>query len=145
MVNTLFLCLTYLNPPAVLNKALNVSNILFVSIYAAEAVLKVLAYGGKTYLHENWNRFDFCIVIASIISLDQSLFSFNITALRIIRVARLLRVIKISKGLRYLLKTLWLSLGNVLNVSALLMLVYYTFTIAGMDLFAQLTYGSNIN
>lgn len=135
MVNTLFLCMTYNNQPPLYNLVLTDGNILFVSIYALEALLKILAYGPKLYWYETWNKFDFVIVLVSLISLDQNLFNFNITALRIIRVARLLRMVKVSKGLRHLLKTLYLSLGNVMNVGALVFLILFTFTIAGMDLF----------
>jgi hypothetical protein len=74
-------------------------------------------------------------------AIDDGLFNFNITALRIIRVARLLRMVKTSKGLRSLLKTLWLSLPNIVNVAALLFLVLFTFSVAGMDLFGNVPEG----
>ena len=78
------------------------------------------------------------------ISLDPSVFNFNVTALRIIRVARLLRMIKASRGLRNLLKTLYMSLENILNVGMLLSLIFFTFSVAGMDLFANVPDGNNI-
>jgi len=113
-------------------------NIIFVSIFAVEAVLKMTAHGIKFYFLETWNKFDFVIVILSLVALDESIFSFKVNALRIIRVARLLRMIKASKGLRHLLKTLWLSIGNIANVGMLLFLIFFTFTVAGMDLFGDL-------
>lgn len=61
------------------------------------------------------------------ITLDSSLFNFNITALRTIRVIRILRMIKASKGVKTLLKSLYLALGNIMNVSALLCLIYVIF------------------
>lgn len=114
-----------------------IGNYFFVIVFTIEAILKLLAFGPKFYWHVNWNKFDLIIVILSLLSLDESLFSFNITALRIIRVARLLRMIRASKGLRHLLKTLWLSLANIINVGMLLFLVFFTFTVAGMDLFGD--------
>ena len=71
--------------------------------------------------------------------------SFNVTALRIIRVARLLKMIKTSKGLRHLLKTLYMSLANIMNVGMLLFLVFFTFSVAGMDLFGDIKKGGDIN
>jgi hypothetical protein len=47
-------------------------------------------------------------------------------------------MVKASKGLRSLLKTLWLSLPNIVNVGALLFLVFFTFSVAGMDLFGAI-------
>ena len=119
-------------------------NIVFVSIYSLEAALKIFAFGIRYYWLDSWNKFDFIIVIISIISLDQMLFSFNLTALRIIRVARLLRMVKVSRGLRHLLKALWLSLGNIINVACLLFLIILTFAIAGMEIFGQMAYTLNI-
>lgn len=97
----------------------------------------MIAHGPKFYFLDSWNKFDFIIVILSLIALDESIFNFKINALRIIRVARLLRMIKASKGLRHLLKTLWLSMSNIANVGMLLFLIFFTFTVAGMDLFGD--------
>lgn len=135
VLNTLFLCMDYYNAPKTYKQAINTGNIVFVAIFTLECVLKLFGYNFRYYWHENWNKFDLVIVILSLISLDSRLFNFNVTALRIIRAARLLRMVKTSKGLRHLLKTLYLSLSNIMNVGALLFLIFFTFTVAGMDLF----------
>lgn len=78
------------------------------------------------------------IVFLSLLTLDDSWLlelRFNVTALRIIRVARLLRMIKTSEGIRQLLKTLFMSIMNILNTGALLLLIFFTFSIVGMSLF----------
>ena len=54
-------------------------------------------------------------------------------------------MIKTSKGLRHLLKTLYMSLGNIANVGMLLFLVFFTFSVAGMDLFGEIIKGGDIN
>jgi hypothetical protein len=54
-------------------------------------------------------------------------------------------MIKTSEGLRTLLKTLYMSLGNILNTAALMALVLFTFCIAGMSLFSTVPYGDNFN
>ena len=125
---------------------MNIGNNIFVVVFLLEAILKLIAYGFYYYFHENWNKFDFLIVCTSLLSLNEDLLEgFNVTALRIIRVARLLRMVKTSKGLRHLLKTLWLSLGNIMNVSMLLFLILFTFAVAGMDLFGDNEYGEFYN
>lgn len=110
--------------------------------------LKITAYGFKYYWYVNWNKFDFIIVMMSLIAMDEELLeklNFNPTALRIIRVSRLLRMVKTSEGLRTLLKTLFMSLGNILNTAALLMLIFFTFSVAGMGLFGVVEDGDFID
>jgi len=143
--NTLFLCMDYTNAPYDYDNALEIGNMIFVIIFAIEACMKLIAYGFRYYFLENWNRFDFIIVLLSVVALDDSLFSFRVNALRIIRVAKLLRMVKASKGLRHLLKTMWLSLSNIANVGMLLFIVFFTFSVAGLDLFGDLNDGEYIN
>lgn len=100
----------------------------------------MLAYGINYYWHVNWNKFDLIIVFSSLLTLDDSWLvklKFNVTALRIIRVARLLRMIKTSEGIRTLLKTLFMSIMNIANTGALLILIFFTFSIMGMSLFSE--------
>jgi hypothetical protein len=68
-----------------------------------------------------------------------------VTALRIIRVSRLLRMVKTSEGLRTLLKTLFMSIGNIINTAMLLTLILFTFSVAGMSLFGDIPDGEFIN
>ena len=144
-LNTLFLCLDYHGAPQGLVKTIEIGNFIFISIFAVEAVLKLIGLGLRFYFLDTWNRFDFLIVLLSIIAIDENLFSFKVTALRIIRVARLLRMVKSSKGLKNLLKALWLSLKNIVNVAMILFLIFFTFSVAGMDLFGKIEEGEFIN
>lgn len=109
LVNTIFLCIEDKGekPEAEAQKQrqiLDTANIFFVVIFTIEMILKIIAYGFKYYWHVNWNKFDFVIVVMSLIAIDerflQSHLNFNVTALRIIRVSRLLRMVKTSKSLR---------------------------------------------
>ena len=134
-MNTVFLCIDYYGEPDQFAGIIAIGNIVFISIFTMEAILKLTGFGVKYYFLETWNRFDFVIVLLSLMSLLKDLFSFKITALRIIRVARLLRMVKASKGLKSLLKALWLSLKNIMNLIMILFLIYFAFTVAGMDLF----------
>lgn len=140
LLNTFFMCIDYYGKSESMTTILNRANNFFVVFFLIEMLLKLSAYGFKYYWYVNWNKFDFIIVIMSLIALDESLLDayFNPTALRIIRVARLFRMVKTNKGLKTLLKTLFLSIGNILNSGALLMLIFFTFTIAGMGLFGTI-------
>lgn len=147
VINTFFLCIDYYGKSDELAQILDRSNLSFVIFFTIEMTLKITAYGFKYYWYVNWNKFDFIIVIMSLVSLNENLLetlNFNPTALRIIRVSRLLRMVKTSEGLRTLLKTLFMSLGNILNTAALLMLIFFTFSVAGMSLFGKVPAGEFI-
>jgi hypothetical protein len=58
----------------------------------------------------------------------------NMTVFRILRVSRLLRVIKTSEGLRQLIKTMYISISNMLTTSFLLILVLFTYSVIGMSI-----------
>lgn len=141
-INTVFLCIDYYDKPDSLRQILDIANLTFVIIFTVEMVLKITAYGFRYYWHVNWNKFDCIIVVMSLFALNQTSLqnlNFNVTALRIIRASRLLRMVKTSQGLRSLLKTLYMSLGNILNTASLLTLILFTFSVAGMSLFGSIT------
>jgi hypothetical protein len=116
---------------------------MFVLIFFMEAVVKISSFGFTYYWHVNWNKFDFIVVILSL--LGYFLTNVNVTVLRIIRVVRLVKMIKTSKSLRGLIKTLYMSLPNIINVGLLLCLIFFTFSVAGMTLFGDMEEGEFIN
>ena len=78
-------------------------------LFTIEVIVKVVSYGfiqngDKSYLRNAWNCIDFTIVIVSIISLTVPVeASENLTVLKVIRMARLLRPIRVvskNDGLR---------------------------------------------
>jgi hypothetical protein len=73
---------------------IDVANIVFVGIFSAEVVVKFIAYD-LAYFRVGWNCFDFLCVATSI--LDQSLDLAGVATF--FRVLRVLRVVKIARGL----------------------------------------------
>eukprot|EP00354_Favella_ehrenbergii_P005952 CAMPEP_0170475016 /NCGR_PEP_ID=MMETSP0123-20130129/16765_1 /TAXON_ID=182087 /ORGANISM="Favella ehrenbergii, Strain Fehren 1" /LENGTH=164 /DNA_ID=CAMNT_0010745301 /DNA_START=3755 /DNA_END=4249 /DNA_ORIENTATION=- len=138
------MCMDYYGASDEFTFILETSNLIFVFIFTLEAVLKLLGLGVTYYFYIDWNKFDFAVVIMSLLSLGDTS-SFNLTALRIIRVARLLRMIKSSKELQALLKTLYLAMNNILIVATLFMLIIFTYAVAGMTLFGEIDRGEMIN
>jgi hypothetical protein len=65
----------------------------------------------------------------------------NLTTFRIVRVARLLRMLNASPEMQMLIKTLYLALNNIANVCLLFSLIVFVFTVAGMDLFGSVAQG----
>uniref|UniRef100_U3JW60 Sodium channel protein n=1 Tax=Ficedula albicollis TaxID=59894 RepID=U3JW60_FICAL len=121
-------------------------NILFVTIFTAECVLKLLALR-QYYFSNAWNIFDLVVVIMSLVG--SSLSSLVIgkafehflppTLFRVIRLARIgriLRLIRGAKGIRTLLFALMMSLPALFNIGLLLFLVMFIYAIFGMANFA---------
>ncbi len=140
MANTITMCMDYEGASEQYLQILDILNLIFVVIFTSEAVLKLIGLGPTYYFYIDWNKFDFTVVIMSLVSIFD-IGSFNLTALRIIRVARLLRMIKSSKELQGLLKTLYLAMNNIANVALLFMLIIFTFAVAGMTLFGEIIDG----
>ena len=108
--------------------------------------MKLIAYGFKYYWYINWNKFDFIVVFLSLLVVDESWLEklgINPSALRIIRVMRLFRLIKVSDSLRSLLKTIIIAMANIFTTALLLLLLLFTFSIVGMSLFGDQPDGEN--
>lgn len=116
-------------------------------IFLGEAVLRLLAFGLRQYFREGWNRFDFFMVVSSVAGLIASWTSSSDTnylgVLRIMRVARVFRLIPAAKGLRTLFQTFFLSLPGLANLMGVLMLFYFVFAIVGMNLFGTIKVDGN--
>lgn len=141
VLNTITMCMEFYGAPDKYLYVLNIFNLIFVAIFTLEAVLKLLGLGFRYYFYIDWNKFDFSIVVVSLVSEMPFFGNINLTAFRIIRVARLLRMIKASKQLQDLLRTLYLALNNIANVGILFMLIIFVFAVAGMDLFGRIEAG----
>lgn len=81
---------------------------MFVVIFTIEALIKILGMGWILYQRNNWNKFDFAIVIISLVSLQADT-GVGASVFRLLRIARVFRLIKKAKNLHKLFQTLLLS------------------------------------
>jgi len=124
-------------------------NYVFALIFTVEAAIKLIALRWR-YFDENWNRFDFIIVIFTdaglllkwTIGLNVSSLA---TILRILRVGRVFRLLNSAKELQKLFNALLLTVPSLGNISSLLMLMYFIFSVLGVQLFATVKFGENMN
>uniref|UniRef100_A0A8C3TBI7 Sodium channel protein n=1 Tax=Chelydra serpentina TaxID=8475 RepID=A0A8C3TBI7_CHESE len=132
---------------------LNKINVLFVAIFTAECIMKLLALR-HYYFTNGWNIFDLSVVIVSIVGTVLSdivkVFEnyFSPTLFRVIRLARIgriLRLIRAAKGIRTLLFALMMSLPALFNIGLLLFLVMFIYAIFGMANFAYVQWESGID
>ena len=114
----------------------------FVVLFTLECLFKLTGLGFTFYFKQPSNQFDFFIVVVSLLGLQEGLVAVNFTAFRIVRVARLLRMLNATAEMQMLLKTLYLALNNIANVCLLFSLLVFVFTVAGMDLFGDVVNGS---
>ena len=132
------------------NQALTIVNYIFTGIFIAECALKLMAYNPPAYFHSAWNRFDFFVVVASIVDLIVAsidgidaafLKSFQIIrVLRVLRVTRVLRLVKALKGLEKLIQTLTWSLSALANVFLLMLIIFCIFAILGCYFYDTIVY-----
>jgi len=116
---------------------LQIANLIFISIYVIEMILKLIVYRGA-YFRDGWNIFDFCIVITSLVPTG-GIFS-GVRILRIFRILRALRVLRLVSGikkLRQIVMAIIKSLPGVGWTFLLMILLYYVFAIVGIELFAH--------
>jgi len=142
VLNTVTMVIVHHGSSETFDFTISVFNSIFVAFFILEAILKLLGYGPTYYFSQQENIFDFVLVVLSIIAIDDRISEyFNVTVFRIIRVARLLRMVKASKSLQALLKTLYLAMQNIFNVGLLFALIIFTFAIAAMNLFGEIKEG----
>ena len=111
-------------------------------IFTIEAILKLAAFGFKGYFSLHWNKFDFTIVVLTIISTIITVStSANVgaatTFLRAFKITRILRLVRKAKSLMVIFETFVITIPALANVGCLLFLIIYIYTILGMQLFAE--------
>jgi hypothetical protein len=139
ILNIFVMTLEHYNQSDSFTNALYVLNAFFAGIFSLELVLKLMAFGIKIFLKDSWTQFDFLIVIGALLDISGIALVFNVTIFRVLRVGRILRLLKSSKNMIVLLKTLFFSLPSLVNVGSLLFLAFFIFAIIGMNLFGLVT------
>ncbi|XP_054036202.1 voltage-dependent T-type calcium channel subunit alpha-1H [Dryobates pubescens] len=134
LVNTLSMGIEYHEQPDELTNALEISNIVFTSMFALEMLLKLLAFGLFGYIKNPYNIFDGIIVVISVWEIiGQS--DGGLSVLRTFRLLRVLKLVRFMPALRRQLVVLMKTMDNVATFCMLLMLFIFIFSILGMHLF----------
>ena len=107
------------------------------------AIIKIIGLG-VGYFGDNWNRFDFILVLLSWIGLLFNLGSLA-SLFRVLRVARMVRLLRKNKGLMDLFSTILASIPAMFNVILLLVLFMFIFACVAMNLFANVKIQENLS
>jgi hypothetical protein len=140
-INLFFLSIEYHGAADWYIQGLEYANLVFVGIFALEAVAKILACGFAFYFSVDQNKFDFSLVVISLLGLLESVIPLNLTALRVVRGTRVLRIFKSLHILNELLTSMYLSLKSFFYVIIMSTLFIFTFGLLGMHLFDDIEEG----
>ena len=98
-------------------------------VFIVEAAIKILAKGNKpqNYFKNPWNVFDFLIVVACLLEPIFDLGGEFLPVLRLARILRVLRLVTAIPKLQLLVTCLLKSLPSMFYVSILLFLLFYVY------------------
>lgn len=143
VINTTLLSLDSYPPNVTLLNITNQINMALSFIFIFEMFFKLFGIGFKSYFRDSFNIFDSVIVGTTIIDICLTLTNSTgmggnvVTALRTFRLMRIFKLAKTWKKLHYLLKTIGATLKDVATFSILLALFIFTYTLVGLELFAN--------
>jgi voltage-gated sodium channel len=102
-------------------------------VFVTEIAIRILAYGRnpREFFRHGWNVFDFIVIAAVFVPGLHG----ESPALRVIRIARVVRLVRFSPGLRTILTALLRSLPGVGGFLALALVTLYVYGMAGWLIF----------
>lgn len=137
LLNTISLAIVWHDQGERIKYALEILNYVFMVIFTLEAIIKLVALK-CTYFKDNWNCFDFFVVVGSLLAvilqnlMTKSSLGMQATMVRILRVLRVLRIIKRAEKLQIIFETILAALPAMGSLGLLLLLLQFLFAIIGM-------------
>ncbi|KAF6101020.1 sodium voltage-gated channel alpha subunit 11 [Phyllostomus discolor] len=133
IVNTVFMSLEHYSMSDSFCSMLKTGNLVFTGIFMAEMCLKIIALDPYHYFRRGWNIFDSVVALLSLIDVTNTQQPF-------FRILRVLRVFKLAKSwptLNTLIKIIGHSVGALGNLTVVLAIVVFIFSVVGMQLFGS--------
>ena len=123
---------TYDFRPGVL-RVFGVLDVAVTLFFLAEIIVRMLADGSlRRFFSQGWNVFDFVIVVASLIPVEES----QMALLgRLLRIFRVLRLVSIIPELRVLLNAFVSAIPRMGYVSLLMFVIFYIYAAVGSIIF----------
>ncbi len=117
---------------------------IFTILFAIEAAIKVNAYGIKGYFKNNWNKFDFLLLMIAFPSLlmwiapvDLIRLDFLLT-LRILRVFKFFRVLRFIPNIEHLLGGLFRALQSSVLILLAFLIFNFIFAVLSFSFFSEI-------
>uniref|UniRef100_A0A8C3YVW1 Sodium channel protein n=1 Tax=Catagonus wagneri TaxID=51154 RepID=A0A8C3YVW1_9CETA len=134
IINTIFLAMEHYQMDKSFETMLYTGNLVFSGIFMAEMCLKIIALDPYHYFRQGWNIFDSIVALLSFVDVAQK------KKWKIFRSLRVLRVFKLAKSwptLNTLIKIIGHSVGALGNLTVVLAIVVFIFSVVGMQLFGS--------
>uniref|UniRef100_F1M9X1 Sodium channel protein n=1 Tax=Rattus norvegicus TaxID=10116 RepID=F1M9X1_RAT len=136
IINTVFLAVEHHNMDDNLKTILKIGNWVFTGIFIAEMCLKIIALDPYHYFRHGWNVFDSIVALLSLADvLYNTLSDNNRSFLASLRVLRVFKLAKSWPTLNTLIKIIGHSVGALGNLTVVLTIVVFIFSVVGMRLF----------
>ena len=117
-------------------KLLGVLDIAVTLFFLVEVMIRMAAEEKiRNFFKSGWNIFDFVIVTASLIPIDESQM---VLLARLLRIFRVLRLISIIPELRILMNALVKAIPRIGYVALLMFIIFYVYAAFGSFLFEQI-------
>jgi hypothetical protein len=142
ILNTVLMASLHFGQSEGFANAISTCNQLFVFIFMAELLFKLLAIG-PLFFDDGWNNFDFVVGITGFAALGYKYHTGKeyggaaMSILRVLRLGRMLRLMRHNKELQAIMNTILAALPPLANLSAVLILFYFMYAVTGVQLFAK--------
>jgi hypothetical protein len=143
-MNTIVMAVKYYLMPDKMEYVLEMFNYAFAIVFNVEAIIKLWALH-KKYFYDQWNLFDFLVVIGTNVGILVSvLSSVNISStasiVRAFRIMRIFVLIRSAKSIKVILDTVVKLLPQITNIMSLIMLLFFIYACLGINLFSGVVY-----
>ncbi|XP_003794518.1 sodium channel protein type 11 subunit alpha [Otolemur garnettii] len=138
IINTVFLAMEHDNMDNSFENILNTGNMVFTGIFIAEMCLKIIALDPYHYFRRGWNIFDSIVAVLSFADVMTN--KSSKPRWQFLRSFRVLRIFKLAKSwptLNTLIKIIAHSVGALGNLTVVLAIVIFIFSVVGMQLFGS--------
>merc|ERR550539_2054238 len=138
-LNTCVLATEHHHQPPWLDDFQEYTNLFFVCLFTCEMLLKMYALGLAGYMLSLFNRFDFIVVISSILEFilvsQEIMPPLGMSVLMCIRLLRAFKVTRYWASMGNLVKSLVNSIASINALLVLLILFIFIFALLGMQIF----------
>ena len=114
---------------------LDTLNAVFLAFFVVELVIRIVAYGARPwrFFGEGWNVFDFVMVVPALLPGVRE----STTALRVVRLLRVFRIVSALPEMRVLVQGLGRSIAPLMSMAVLVLLLFYAYGMVGWILFSD--------
>ena len=114
---------------------LDTLNTVFLTFFVVELTIRITAYGGRPwrFFGSGWNVFDLVMVVPALLPGVRE----STTALRVVRLLRVFRLVSALPEMRVLVQGLARSAAPLLSMGVLVLLLFYAYGMIGWILFSD--------